>query len=277
MSQNPVLSSTDSVDFAERAPNVVARVGRITNTVAGALSMDGGATWTRFATIPPAGTGNAGSIAVSADGATLVWDVTASTRAAAPAPGGPQVSHDHGATWTASTGLGAIRPVFADRVNPNKFYAFDGARGIFYASSDGGATFAATAATGLPTGNNPPRPRATAGVEGDLWVVTANSLRHSTDSGASFTAVSSATALIGLGLGKAPPNKTYPALYIIGTVNGLAGIHRSDDVGATWSRIDDDQHRWATANTIVGDPRTYGRVYVGTNGRGILYGDIAAP
>ena len=32
----------------------------------------------------------------------------------------------------------------------------------------------------------------------------------------------------------------------------------------------------ATGSIVfAGDPRIYGRVYVGTNGRGILYGDIA--
>ncbi|WP_143668915.1 MULTISPECIES: hypothetical protein [unclassified Streptomyces] len=29
----------------------------------------------------------------------------------------------------------------------------------------------------------------------------------------------------------------------------------------------------AGGNTITGDPRIYGRVYFGTNGRGVIYGD----
>src|SRR5262249_28309780 len=46
--------------------------------------------------------------------------------------------------------------------------------------------------------------------------------------------------------------------------------------GGTWVRINDDQHQWGTANAaIAGDPRVYGRVYIATNGRGIIYGDIA--
>ncbi len=284
MFNNPVLTNTDSIDFAELAPTIVARAGRIstttnnvtTTTTTGALSTDGGTTWAPFATLPPIGAGAVTNIAVSADGATLVWDIPANTRATPPVAGGPYVSRDHGATWTASTGIGALRPVFADRVNPSKFYVFDTAGNAprFYVSADAGATFAATAATGLPRGVNT-RQRAVAGIEGDIWLVTSTGLRHSTDSGATFTAVTTATTPLALGYGQAPAGKTYPALYLLGTVGGAVGVYRSDDTGATWTRVDDPQHLWATAGSITGDPRVYGRVYLGTNGRGILYGDIA--
>jgi hypothetical protein len=284
IAKNPVFTNTDSIDFAELSPTVVARVGRInatvngttTSTPTGALSTDGGTTWAPFATMPASGSGSssAGSIAVSADGATLVWDIPANTRATPPVAGGPQVSRDGGKTWQASTGLGAIRPVFADRVNPKKMYAFDGANGRFYASTDGAATFAQTAAANLPHGNTG-RPRAVPGMEGEIWLVTANSLMRSSDSGTSFAAVSSATAPVSLGFGKAPAGKTYPALFLIGTVSGQVGVYRSDDVGATWTRIDDAQHLWPTAGMIIGDPRVFGRAYVGTNGRGVLYADVA--
>jgi xyloglucan-specific exo-beta-1,4-glucanase len=78
-----------------------------------------------------------------------------------------------------------------------------------------------------------------------------------------------------LGFGKAAAGRDYPALYLIGRVADAEALFRSDDVGVSWVRIDDPQHRFATRSTITGDPRLYGRVYVGTNGRGILYGDPA--
>ncbi len=66
------------------------------------------------------------------------------------------------------------------------------------------------------------------------------------------------------------------ALYTNGVVGGVRGFYRSDDAGATWVRINDDQHQYGVANCcITGDPRIYGRVYIGTNGFGIVYGDIA--
>ncbi len=80
-----------------------------------------------------------------------------------------------------------------------------------------------------------------------------------------------------LGFGKAAPGKTFPAVYLLGTINQLHARYRSDDAGQTWIRIDDDQHQFATADTpmIIGDPRIYGRVYITTGGRGVIYGDPA--
>ena len=66
-----------------------------------------------------------------------------------------------------------------------------------------------------------------------------------------------------------------PAVYAVGTVGGVYGTFRSDDVGASWTRINDDAHQYGLLGAITGDPRIYGRVYVGTEGRGIVYGDVA--
>ncbi|GJF25122.1 hypothetical protein SHO565_56860 [Streptomyces sp. HO565] len=64
---------------------------------------------------------------------------------------------------------------------------------------------------------------------------------------------------------------------------GNGAILRSDDRGTTWqrtdeskswTRINDDRHQWGwTGETITGDPRVHGRVYLATNGRGIQYGE----
>jgi xyloglucan-specific exo-beta-1,4-glucanase len=54
----------------------------------------------------------------------------------------------------------------------------------------------------------------------------------------------------------------------------MRGIWRSTDRGASWRRIDDAAHLWGGRYRVVaGDPRRAGRVYVGTDGRGLFYGD----
>jgi hypothetical protein len=101
-------------------------------------------------------------------------------------------------------------------------------------------------------------------------------LFHSTDGGANFNRMGPEERTDNIGFGRPAPVNTYPALYMAATVNGVHGIYRSDDVGATWDRINDDDHQyaWAGSDAITGDPRIYGRVYLSTNGRGIIYGDI---
>jgi xyloglucan-specific exo-beta-1,4-glucanase len=77
-----------------------------------------------------------------------------------------------------------------------------------------------------------------------------------------------------LAFGKTPPGRDYPALFAIGKRDDLRAIWRSDDVGATWVRVNDAQHEYGRRfRCIAGDPRVFGRVYVGTDGRGIVYGE----
>lgn len=86
-------------------------------------------------------------------------------------------------------------------------------------------------------------------------------------------AVASALAI---GAGAPPPGGRYPALYLIGDLQpGVQAIFRSDDGGRYWQRINDTRHQYGSQQVITGDPRIYGRVYLGTNGRGVLYADPA--
>ena len=120
---------------------------------------------------------------------------------------------------------------------------------------------------------------ATPGMKGDLWVGSRNiGLYHSTDGGASFTKLNNVGGADALGFGKAAPGKTFPALYLLGSIKQLHAYYHSDDAGQTWVRINDDQHRFGAPDRplIIGDPRIYGRVYLTTGGRGVIYGDLAA-
>jgi hypothetical protein len=83
------------------------------------------------------------------------------------------------------------------------------------------------------------------------------------------------TQIHAFGFGKAAPGSNYSSLYLIGAINGVRGVFRSDDIAKSWIRINDDHHQWGLLLHITGDPKKWGRVYVGTHGRGILYGDPA--
>jgi photosystem II stability/assembly factor-like uncharacterized protein len=115
--------------------------------------------------------------------------------------------------------------------------------------------------------------RAVPGKEGDIWISTGKDLYRSTDSGKTFPAINGADEVKAVGFGKAADGKTYPAVFIAGTLGGIYGFYRSDDEGKAWVRINDDQHQWGSPTLLIGDPRKHGRVYVGTAGRGIIYGD----
>lgn len=277
MFENPSCNAASSLDFAESKPEVVVRVGTIWGEGAhGGISHDGGKTWNPFATEPKGGV-TGGGIAVSADASTLLWVVKNDT---------PVYSRDDGKTWVKTRGLPvppetaswvvvSLRPA-SDRVNPNKFYAFDSEKGHVYVSTDGAVSFERTM-SGLPElpdyARSSGSTQTVPGIEGNVWITTGKDVFRSTDSGKSFMQLGTVEESFGLGFGKAAPGRSHPAVYLIGKVQGVTGFFRSDDTGKTWARINDDRHQFGFANIITGDPRRYGRVYVGTGGRGILYGD----
>ena len=114
----------------------------------------------------------------------------------------------------------------------------------------------------------------------DLWFAAINGLYHAagaqgmpSDNRVSFVRMPGVSEIQAFGFGEAGPHRAHSALYLAGTVQGQPGVFRSVDEGQSWVRINDDQHQWGMILRITGDPRTYGRVYVGTHGRGTLFGD----
>jgi hypothetical protein len=79
-----------------------------------------------------------------------------------------------------------------------------------------------------------------------------------------------------LAFGAPAPGGDYPMLFAIGMRGNTRAIWRSDDAGGSWMRINGEAHEYGRRfRAIAGDPRVYGRVYVGTDGRGIIYGEPA--
>jgi hypothetical protein len=81
-------------------------------------------------------------------------------------------------------------------------------------------------------------------------------------------------AVRALAFGKPKRDGDYPTLFAIGQRGNLTAIWRSDDIGTRWVRINDPDHEYGRRFRVIsGDPRVFGRVYVGTDGRGLLYGE----
>ncbi|WP_244905311.1 sialidase family protein [Streptomyces agglomeratus] len=271
MAANPVMGSSTGLAQAALAPSYVVRAGWGDHGN-GAYSNDGGRTWAPFAAQPSVASSAPGPLATSANGRTLLWSFVHWDGTGHPA----HRSTDNGATWAEVPSFPRGATPVADPVDPARFYAYDTATGTLYASTDSGASFTARAA-GLPSGDPQFKIAAAPGRTGDLWLSAKDQgLHRSTDGGAHFGRVAGCRASHALGFGRAATAGGYPALFQTGATDGPVCVLRSDDEARTWMRINDDSHQWGwTGEVITGDPRIHGRVYLGTNGRGIQYGDPA--
>jgi photosystem II stability/assembly factor-like uncharacterized protein len=277
---HPNFGNTTGVAFAQNNPDIIVRVGRVAGSQRNGkinlgYSLDGGKTWQPSQSMPSSSSAQ-GAIAVNGDGTRWIWT---------PERSSPYLTRDKGKTWTQCPGLPESTRVIADPNNGQRFYAMDLFNGKLFISNDNGETFQTKPLT-LPGGLPHPGDRgdgrggqdciyATPGIDGDLWLAAYDGLYHSTDTGQTFTKLGLVEQIHGFGFGKAAPGATVPALYLMGIINGQDAIYRSDDFAKSWTRINDNQHQYGLLLQITGDPRIYGRVYVGTHGRGIVYGDPA--
>lgn len=276
----PGEGSNAALAVASAAPKFVARFGTAT-TGDILISTDSGKTWT--AKSRPNSTAG-GTVTFNRDGSVLLFAVGSSVYRSA----------DQGTSWSQISWSGPSSPrFFADPVTSTLFYAYDNSTGKLWTSLDGGKTFANTAT--LQTWGHyrlAPTPGRTgefwlAGYNGqsaDNWQTKLSRYRiHATNGTATTVRTVGPSQGMTLcrivGQGKAAPGASHPALYVWGTVNGVDGAYRSDDSGSTWSRINDAKTQFGgpgNGEFLVGDPDIYGRVYLGTFGRGVVYGDVVA-
>lgn len=256
------------IDFCESDPNSVFEVGGERAGVA-AYSTDNGASWVK--TFWPFG-GN-GKVAVSATDPRLVVVV--------PRNSSPKRTTNRGLTWENTMGapVGGVTdfwsgqiPIAADRVIGTAFYYLN-RDGNFYRSTDGGATWARTWTLTVRDGY---MVKAAPGVANAVWISTHDGLYHSSDGGTTFSRLKDVDQALLFAFGKNAEEKPYPSVFLYGRVFGIDGIYRSDDMGKTWIMISDSRHEIGINPKVMeGDRQVFGRVYIGTGGGGIFYGELA--
>ena len=262
--------TSDDIDVAWDDANYLVRTVRSSPYVQ--FSNDNGVTWSWFSSSGASGsTGSENLIAISADGTKAVYEPGGNGRA--------RFATRSGSSWSAWTSTGITNQpgngskIVAELVSGSQtFYAYQGT--TVWASTDGGANWTVMT-TSAPNGGSwiravPDQARNLVMSRG------ASGVWRSTDGGESWSqlGVGVVTTANEVGVGAGPSTGEYPSIYVGGTVNGQPGFFRSDDQGATWTMISDLAHQYGYVTVIQGDPRVYGRLYVGTNGRGIQVADI---
>lgn len=290
-----------NIDFPDADPSVVAATprGNWTGLTKGGviISRDGGLTWKH--TSQPRGLSaridslirrierpneNAGFVAVSADGKTLVQTLCDGQYLPSDAVA---YSSDGGESWSrsavydlAGNPVGGERRLraYADRLNPALFYGL-GENGRLYFSSDNGKSFR-EALSGLPAEADFSAPfgsetRAEPGRSGVLWAA----LRRlglwrlefiPAENRFEARRVTAANDVIyTVGIGKALPGSGRLTLYISGTIGGKYGFWRSRDGGNDWELISREL-LFGRINSLCGDMRVPGRFYIGSGTFGLI-------
>jgi xyloglucan-specific exo-beta-1,4-glucanase len=239
---------------------------------------------------------NPGWTAVSADAGTLVWCIADHFRLPAQAV---VVTNDCGQTWTQTriydreqhqdTESSGTLKVFSDRIDPEVFYGF-GQNSKLYISTDRACSFhqidVPESFPVLELGNIEREPRTEirvqSGKQGVIWLAVGKGglwrlLIHKEGKKVDLERITSeGEEVFCQGMGKAAPGNSFDTLYVSGIIGSDYGFYRSFDEGRTWQRINSDQQMYGDIVSITGDPRCFGRVYIATASRGVLWGDPRA-
>jgi photosystem II stability/assembly factor-like uncharacterized protein len=274
----PGFKNTEWLDFAAKAPSILVRTGTTygNDRILGAFSTDGGTSWTGFLAQPPAADETrpfaTGPISISADGAVIIWTTRGNS---------PYFTRDRGQSWQKVQNAPVDMRVAFDRIDAGRLYGYDASTGVLYGGQvDNGEVTMDPRLSGLPAlkkGRRPPYANLAPVPEraGELWLAIDGELLRFTNFGQAVARTASASEVTAIGFGKAAEGGTYPAAFVAGKINGVYGIHRSDDGGTSYTRINDDAHQFASITRLTGDPRIFGRVYCATGGRGIVYGSLS--
>ena len=236
---------------------------------------------------------NPGWVAMSPDGQNIVWSIAVEIElpldmVIASQDGGKTFKQIAVYNTDGDKVTDGFFKVFADRVNPNIFYGFDGV-GQTYISKDGGMTYYQKSAT-LPRANfghidtaNGTEVRGVAGEEGTfymalgregLWKYIYDS-RTDVVTCVKLSAEGDTCLRMGLGVGR--EGGSYigecKAIYLCGKIDGEYGFYRTLDEGKSYARLNEANQMYGEINSIDGDKKVFGRFFLATGSRGVLVGE----
>ena len=280
-----------SVDYASSSPTFLVGISDWWGTTENSgFSADGGKTWQKFEGLPSWAMNSVGGSIAASTPQNFIWVASGNQP--------PAYTLDGGKTWTNISIPGisnwqevhrdyhlARTTITADRVQANTFYLYDTTSGV-YRTTDGGASWTKmySGEVGSWTWWNV-KMEAVPGSAGELYftsgpmgsdptVFDALPLMHSTDGGASWTALTDVKVnTFGYGAAASPGGPA--TVFIVGSVKGDYGIWYSDDESKTWNKI--GEHPMGSLDvikTISGDMDNFGMVYVGFGGSGFAYYDF---
>lgn len=236
---------------------------------------------------------NAGWVAMSPDGENIVWSVADMIRL-------PKelviYSRDAGKSFAQvriydrdgkQTTEGYFK-VYSDRLEKSLFYGFD-ENGRVYVSTDGGESFWEKQTEGFPAADfgwidtaNKTEVRGSGGESGVFYMALGEHglwkfVYCRDEERVLLTRLSlpgESIYRVGLGVGREGGDylTEKKALYVVGNIDGAYGFYRSCDEGETYQRINTEKQMYGEINSCDGDKRVFGRFFIATGSRGVLYG-----
>lgn len=113
------------------------------------------------------------------------------------------------------------------------------------------------------------------GQPGNVWLsLGTDGLWRSNDRGRSFTKIDAFENARLMCWGAPAPGSDIPTAYVYGVIRSEWGMFRSVDMGKSWLRINDDKNQFPAGVAVIdADKNLFGRIYVGSGGYGISYGE----
>ena len=277
---NPFMADTTSINYCGTSPNIVMAGGASINYGNGTalleISKDYGETWETVESWDKGA--HILEVAVGA-APTENGYPNAIVLAFSGANPGYYISSDGMKTWQRIDRFGTngtsiwsrwADTVAADKVDPNTFYICK--NGEVYVTRNAGKTWKTASSRPAPA-NNFTRIATVPGMAGTLTFTSTTGLYISTNYGSSWRQCDEITWAYAAGFGIGKDGKS-PAIYTYGKKNKKTGIYLSDDLGRTWRLLNEGYTipNVHDSTFICGDMNVYGRVFIGTTGRGTIVG-----